>query len=164
MKHCSFLSFENFPRSSCSLGFRSILLIYHKQHETSSWQIVNAAQAKRKSSLSPSIDIHNRTRTLRVSLLWSFFFSLGTLHTFRPTHLDQYELGSQHDSFPYSTSSDIFSRENYFNFADHSSFKQTKSPFEVTNNIQWSTMSTTTDLLFWFSCACVLLSCVRCCN
>ncbi|UJR21926.1 hypothetical protein I4U23_024995 [Adineta vaga] len=72
----------------------------------------------------------------------------GTLHTFRPTHLDQYELGSQHDSLPYSTTSDIFTRENYFHLTNHSSFKQNKSPFEMTNNIQWSTMSTTTDLLF----------------
>ncbi len=70
-------------------------------------------------------------------------FYLGTLHTFRPTHLDQYELGTQHGSIM----SDIFSRDKYFtlsdNFSNHSILKQ-----EMTNHIQWSSMSTTTDLLF----------------
>jgi hypothetical protein len=72
-----------------------------------------------------------------------YFFYLGSLHTFRPTHLDQYELGTQHGS----NSSDIFSREKYFslseNFSNHSILKQ-----DMTTNIQWSTMSTITDLLF----------------
>ncbi|CAF0938248.1 unnamed protein product [Adineta ricciae] len=36
--------------SGTSVCFRSILLICHKQHQTSSWQIVNAAQAKREKS------------------------------------------------------------------------------------------------------------------
>jgi hypothetical protein len=70
-------------------------------------------------------------------------FYLGTLHTFRPTHLDQYELGTQHGSI----SSDTYSREKYLslseNFSNHSILKQDK-----TNNIPWSSMSTTTDLLF----------------
>jgi len=67
----------------------------------------------------------------------------GSLHTFRPTHIDQYELGRQHDS----NLSDIFFREKYLslsdNFSNHSILKQ-----EMSNNVQWSTMSTTTDLLF----------------
>ncbi|CAF1090796.1 unnamed protein product [Adineta steineri] len=76
----------------------------------------------------------------------------GSLHTFRPTHLVQYELGAQHDSLSYSNSSDIFSHDNYFsstnNFTNHSLIKQQKTPFDMPNNIQWSSMSTTTDLLF----------------
>jgi len=65
------------------------------------------------------------------NLTEKFLKPKGSLHTFRPTHIDQYILGTQH-SF---NSSDIFSREKYFSLSDNS-------------NIQWSTMSTTTDLLF----------------
>ncbi|CAF2662067.1 unnamed protein product [Rotaria sp. Silwood2] len=78
--------------------------------------------------------------------------SKGTLHTFRPTYLDQYELGTRNDSSTNSNSSDIFSSEKYFssstNTSNHSILKQEKSMFDMTNNIQWSSMSTTTDLLF----------------
>ncbi|CAF1407973.1 unnamed protein product [Rotaria magnacalcarata] len=78
--------------------------------------------------------------------------SKGTLHTFRPNYLDQYELGTQHDSITSSHSSDKFSRENYFsspgNYSNHSVSKQEKPMVDMTNNIQWSSMSTTTDLLF----------------
>ena len=95
----------------------------------------------------------------------------GTLHTFRPTHLDQYELGTQHGSIFASKPSDISSPTNSYsilarqkllassdtslkNFTHHSSVKQhplgqSKSNFDLANNIQWSSMSTTTDLLFW---------------
>ncbi|CAF3864926.1 unnamed protein product [Rotaria sordida] len=65
--------------------------------------------------------------------------SNGTLHTFRPTYTDQYEL-------------DRFSREKYFststNFSNNSILQQEKSMFDMTNNIQLSSMSTTSDLLF----------------
>ncbi|CAF3703287.1 unnamed protein product [Rotaria socialis] len=78
--------------------------------------------------------------------------SKGTLHTFRPSYLDQYELGTQHDSITNSHLSDKFSRENYFssmgNYSNHSVSKQDKPMIDMTNNIQWSSMSTTTDLLF----------------
>ncbi|CAF1531765.1 unnamed protein product [Rotaria sordida] len=78
--------------------------------------------------------------------------SKGTLHTFRPAYIDQYELGTQNNSLTNSDSSDRFSREKYFssstNFSNHSTLKQEKSMFDMTNNIQWSSMSTTTDLLF----------------
>ena len=99
----------------------------------------------------------------------------GTLHTFRPTHLDQYELGTQHGSLFTSKPSDNSSPTNSYsilarqkllassdtslkNFTHHSSLKQqqqqqatgpSKSNFDLANNIQWSSMSTTTDLLFW---------------
>ncbi|CAF2423147.1 unnamed protein product [Rotaria sp. Silwood2] len=89
----------------------------------------------------------------------------GTLHTFRPTHLDQYELGTQHGSLTISKSSDIPTTTNSYsllarqkllsssditakNSTNHSILKQQKSNFDMTNNIQWSSMSTTTDLLF----------------
>lgn len=91
-------------------------------------------------------------------------FYLGTLHTFRPTHLDQYELGSQHGSQITSKSSDInssanpytiLSRQKFSTSADtstkllsnHSILKQ-RPTFDTANTIQWSSMSTTTDLLF----------------
>jgi hypothetical protein len=82
----------------------------------------------------------------------------GTLHTFRPTHLDQYELGTQHGSLPISKSSDILTSKNSYTIlarqklldtsdtsTKNSIFKPQKSNFD---NIQWSSMSTTTDLLF----------------
>ncbi|CAF3584870.1 unnamed protein product [Rotaria socialis] len=89
----------------------------------------------------------------------------GTLHTFRPTHLDQYELGTQHGSVTISKSSDILSSTNSYSIlarqklvpssdtpakplSNHSILKQHKSAFDSGNNIQWSSMSTTTDLLF----------------
>ncbi|CAF4705899.1 unnamed protein product [Rotaria sp. Silwood1] len=89
----------------------------------------------------------------------------GTLHTFRPTHLDQYELGTQHGSLTISKSSDTPSTTNSYsilarqkllsssdmstkNSTNHSILKQQKTNFDMTNNIQWSSMSTTTDLLF----------------
>ncbi|CAF4936609.1 unnamed protein product, partial [Rotaria socialis] len=88
-----------------------------------------------------------------------------TLHTFRPTHLDQYELGTQHGSVTISKSSDILSSTNSYSIlarqklvpssdtpakplSNHSILKQHKSAFDSGNNIQWSSMSTTTDLLF----------------
>ena len=90
---------------------------------------------------------------------------LGTLHTFRPTHLDQYELGTQHGSVTTSKSSDISSSTNSYSLlvrqkvlsssdtstkslSHPTNIKPQKSNFELTNNIQWSSMSTTTDLLF----------------
>lgn len=91
------------------------------------------------------------------SLIEFFSFSLGTLHTFRPTHLDQYELGTQHGSSPFFQSSDISTVPNSYTIlarqkllvasdnSKNSIFKQQKSTYE---NIQWSSMSTTTDLLF----------------
>ncbi|CAF1360595.1 unnamed protein product [Adineta steineri] len=90
----------------------------------------------------------------------------GTLHTFRPTHLDQYELGTQHGSLLISKSSDISSSANSYslisrqkilsssnvqtkNLSNHSLLKYQQKPiFDMANNIQWSSMSTTTDLLF----------------
>ncbi|CAF0880508.1 unnamed protein product [Rotaria sordida] len=89
----------------------------------------------------------------------------GTLHTFRPTHLDQYELGTQHGSLTISKSSDTSSTTNSYSIlarqklqsssdtstktsTNHSLLKQQKSNFDMTNNVQWSSMSTTTDLLF----------------
>ena len=91
---------------------------------------------------------------------------LGTLHTFRPTHLDQYELGTQHNSLTTSSqlsdissitnSCSILARQKLFsssdnstkNLSNHSILKQQKATFDAANNIQWSSMSTTTDLLF----------------
>jgi hypothetical protein len=76
-------------------------------------------------------------------------FYLGTLHTFRPTHLDQYELGTQHTSIPTSKSSDnppstnpysILTRQKLLssssdnstkNFSNHSIVKQQKSAFDL---------------------------------
>ncbi|CAF0757028.1 unnamed protein product [Adineta ricciae] len=90
----------------------------------------------------------------------------GTLHTFRPTHLDQYELGTQHGSYPTSKSSDILSPTHSYTIlarqklvsssdistkalSNHSILKYPQKPmFDMANNIQWSSMSTTTDLLF----------------
>jgi len=92
----------------------------------------------------------------------------GTLHTFRPTHLDQYELGNHNDktsdktsvsssSSPMNTYS-ILARQKLLqtsdnsvkNFTHHPVVKTTgtKLNSDLTNNIQWSSMSTTTDLLF----------------
>jgi hypothetical protein len=88
-------------------------------------------------------------------------FLIGTLHTFRPTHLDQYELGTQHGSLSISKSSDISNSKNSYSIlarqklqsssdisTKNSIYKQQKSNFDIQNNIQWSSMSTTTDLLF----------------
>lgn len=92
-------------------------------------------------------------------------YSVGTLHTFRPTHLDQYELGTQHGSQTNAKLSDIPSSGNSYsilarqkllltsdtstkNISNHPLLKPTKSAFDMANNIQWSSMSTTTDLLF----------------
>ncbi|UJR27285.1 hypothetical protein I4U23_008580 [Adineta vaga] len=91
----------------------------------------------------------------------------GTLHTFRPTHLDQYELGTQHSSFSTSKSSDISSSTHSYSIlarqklhsssdiistktlSNHPIIKYPQKPmFDMANNIQWSSMSTTTDLLF----------------
>lgn len=58
----------------------------------------------------------------------------------------------QHGGSSFANSSDGYGHDAYFstsnNFSNHSSLRQPKSPFEMTSNIQWSSMSTTTDLLF----------------
>ena len=79
----------------------------------------------------------------------------GSLHTFRPTYLDQYELGGQHAPSAYSRLSDtspLFSREMPSTFSSsvsHRSIpKQVKSSFDMSHHIHWSSMSTNTDLLF----------------
>lgn len=74
------------------------------------------------------------------------FLYLGTLHTFRPSYLDQYELGAQHNSITNSNMSDNFTRDKYI--SNHSTLTQEKTIYDMTNNVQWSSMSTTTDLLF----------------
>ena len=79
----------------------------------------------------------------------NFSFCLGTLHTFRPTYLDQYELGTHHDSLTNSKLSDKLLHEKHSSSSNNFSMsKQEKSSFDTTNNLQWSSMSTTTDLLF----------------
>lgn len=103
--------------------------------------------------------------TINIHIKTTFFLCcyccIGTLHTFRPTHLDQYELGTQHGSVPISKMSDIsipkpsytiLARQKLQTSSDISTkssiYKPQKSTFDMTNNIQWSSMSTTTDLLF----------------
>lgn len=77
----------------------------------------------------------------------------GTLHTFRPTHIDHYELGTQHQNPSNMSDMSTCKQSSYTILARqkllfNSDMSHSKATFDLQNNIQWSSMSTTTDLLF----------------